>query len=303
VAFSPDGKLLASGGGGHTVRLWDMAEGQEPVSLAGHDQSVSSVAFSPDGRRLASGSRDWTVKLWDLAGRQEVSTLKIHAGMVDAVAFSPDGKLLASGADNTVRLWEAPRTLPDVWVRRRAFRLVQTLFDELVRKADVLDRIRGDDALGERLRQEALSLAERYAQDPEALDDASTKVVRQPGADEAAYRRALLQAEEACRLSPDNDDYLDTLAAARYRVGQYAQAVDTLARSVKIKAGRDEAPDPWCLAFLAMAHHQLGHVEEARAFLARLREALKQPEVAEDDRARALLLEAEALIEGKSSKP
>jgi WD40 repeat protein len=104
VAFSPDGKTIATGSFDNTVKLWNL-EGKELQTFKGHSNSVLSVAFSPDGKTIASGSKDNTVKLWNLEGK-ELQTFKGHSNSVWSVAFSPDGKTIASGSkDNTVKLW------------------------------------------------------------------------------------------------------------------------------------------------------------------------------------------------------
>jgi len=107
VAFSPDGRYLASGSLDATVKLWEVAEGHEARTLAGHRDMVTSVAFSPNGRYLASGGIDETIKIWEVDTGREPRTLTGHASEVNSVSFSPDGRYLASGSlDGTVRLWE-----------------------------------------------------------------------------------------------------------------------------------------------------------------------------------------------------
>jgi WD40 repeat protein/serine/threonine protein kinase len=114
LAFSPDGKRLASGEGPGpyevkpspaVVKVWDAQTGQELGTLKGHGYPVVSVAFSPDGKRLASVSRDQTVKVWDALTGKELLSLKgsTPGGPWVSVAFSPDGKRLAGSG----RVWDA----------------------------------------------------------------------------------------------------------------------------------------------------------------------------------------------------
>src|SRR5689334_1715478 len=83
VAFSPDGKLLASGDFEKIIKLWDFASGKELRELKGHTGPVYCVAFTPDGKTLASSSHDQTIRLWDVADGKMIRELKGHTGIVD----------------------------------------------------------------------------------------------------------------------------------------------------------------------------------------------------------------------------
>ncbi|MEW6355779.1 MAG: WD40 repeat domain-containing protein [Planctomycetota bacterium] len=108
LAYSPDGKLLASVGRDQLIHIWYVGNGREICALKGHQKDTNAVAFSRDGTRLASGGADKTLILWDVRTGQMIRKLERHSDGIMALCFSPDGRYLASaGADLAVRIWEA----------------------------------------------------------------------------------------------------------------------------------------------------------------------------------------------------
>jgi DNA-binding beta-propeller fold protein YncE len=107
MAFAPDGKTIATAGRDKVVRLWNIATGQEILSIVGHADAVRDVDFSPDGKTVATASADGTARLWDASTGQEVRRFVGHTSDVLQVVFSPDGQYVATSSnDGTARLWD-----------------------------------------------------------------------------------------------------------------------------------------------------------------------------------------------------
>jgi WD40 repeat protein len=121
VILSPEGnRIITVGDKDNTIKVWDLATGEELKRLQGHENIINALAVSPDGRHIASGSDDKTIKLWDAQTGTEVMTLHGHQAPVYALAFSPDGKQIASGSysnDATIILWDAQTGAKQITLR------------------------------------------------------------------------------------------------------------------------------------------------------------------------------------------
>jgi len=292
LSVSGDGRRIASGSDDGTVRLWNASSGQAIATLRGHDAAVFAVAFSPDSSRLISGGGDGAVRLWDIATHEPILVLRGHQGSIKSVAFTPDGSRIVSGSgDGTVRVWES-----SLVHGADAALLVGRLRAALRFSSDVVDRVRTDSTLDSDLRTAALAIAEARGDDPSVLNQESWRAVKAsglvPGAYEVALRRALLANEAA----PWNLPFIQTLGAAYYRLNRYEECLRTMAQAAGLRYppgpnGRTE-PGPFEIVFSAMAHHRLGHRDDARAALDQVRPMLSP----RDADQQTLFEEATALI-------
>ena len=109
VAYSPvNSKLIASAGGGHAIKLWDLEEDTVTI-LGNHTKTINAIAFSPDGKKLVSGSDDYTIKLWDIEKQSQIVTLRhttdFAQSQIKEISFSPNGQMFAT-AGYHVKLWD-----------------------------------------------------------------------------------------------------------------------------------------------------------------------------------------------------
>jgi WD40 repeat protein len=128
IAFSPDGKILASGGAlnegmdhSPTIKLWDVRTGKDIRTITGHNGGIYSVSFSPNGKILASGARNGAVKLWDLSNGHALRSIIDNPKTTNAigqvsVAFGADGRMLFTGSesDHTSGEWQSRIRIWDV---------------------------------------------------------------------------------------------------------------------------------------------------------------------------------------------
>jgi WD40 repeat protein len=106
MAFSPDSKMLATGGFDRLIRLWDIKTGKIVHTLAGHSDRLSSLTFSLNGKTLFSGSWDQTIKAWQLETGEEISSIKVQSGKIQTMAISSNHQTLVSGSDDgRIGIW------------------------------------------------------------------------------------------------------------------------------------------------------------------------------------------------------
>ncbi|MFC1765649.1 protein kinase [Planctomycetota bacterium] len=278
VVFSPDGKRIAAAD--RPPRIWDVATGKELMTLRGHGDTVVSIAFSPDGRRLVTGSQDGTARVWDSLTGDELITLRVGSTVTGGV-FSPDGKSIAGGTlGKTILLWESAAPV-DGYGPRKTTATAKDSVDELHETHglyhDVIEKLKVDTTLDEPVRKAALQIANaRKGEDAEMLVKEGWEMVSSADKDIDAYRSIVDKAQKVALSEPENASVLKILGVGQYRVGAYAEALDTLKHAEKMRADNNPESNPVPLAFMAMALYQLGQVDEGRFIVRPLRDSFEE---------------------------
>jgi tetratricopeptide (TPR) repeat protein len=303
IAFSPDGRRIATTSYDRTVKLWDTATGREVFTLQGHTGGVVLLVFSPDGRRIVSGGLDVAARVWDATPlpaevlqaqesryqqkQKELQALRDPRGDPEAKEY------VARNNDH------AQVSRRDMSAARMAKWVEYDPNNLSLRYLHVLTLLEAGNRAGVRRAREDLLKRFGKTTDPEQAKSVARYCV--PAPDAVADQEALVRlAECALAIHPERgkerSDALTTLRAALYRAGQFEEAIRRLDESIQT---RSDGGDPRAFAFLALAHHRLGHRDQAERWLAKLLSS--QPKEGfefslDDKEIRVLCREAESLI-------
>jgi Flp pilus assembly protein TadD len=206
-----------------------------------------------------------------------------------SIAFSPDGTGLAAGTQNNQALVYDARPLTDelraelndvnrvesMVAENVAGNLVDSLFEKYLLRTDVIAALKADTTISESVRNKATDWAHKRHGSLRQLNNRSWSVVSKAGLTADQYQLALRYAEGARELAPDDGPILNTLGVAQYRIGKYAEAVATLFRSDELNSKSNDGSEPADIAFLAIAHFQLGHTDRAHKLLEQLRQLMQ----------------------------
>ena len=257
----------------NSLYIHDLKSGEHTHTLVGPGQPTLLDAFQ-DGSRILSGNWDGTISVWSPT-RGEVLTLPAHGDIVHEVEVSPGGTTLASfSSDGTLRLWNAAPLEDRMQARRRASgrslhreearRRVDDLFATEVHKAAAIRALTEDAALEPHRRDAALLEARVRADTASDLLERIVPIVSTPNQTPTTYLRALEAAETVLVRIPEEGRAFELLAAAQFRMGQFARARETFERGEELRRTTGVEASPGGLFIQAMAVHQLGEPQEAR---------------------------------------
>jgi WD40 repeat protein/lipoprotein NlpI/tRNA A-37 threonylcarbamoyl transferase component Bud32 len=237
VAFSHDGKYLATAGADYVVHIWDIKGQSRLRSLNGHAGSVTSLAFSPDDSRLATASYDTTVRLWDTDSGRELLVLKGHRAGLNQIAFRPDGAALASvSSDGKTLIWQFPD--PAAPSDRLAKYFADQFVEDLVFNEDIQSAIKSRDDWSQSFRAAVWDSVADRGTVPSEASAKLWQLLRRDDNSPSDIARLLRTAERLHRRLPNDLVARRCLAFALYYSGR---AQDALTVVNKINGDDEDA--------------------------------------------------------------
>jgi WD40 repeat protein/serine/threonine protein kinase len=312
LAFSPDGDRLALANC-NKLLIWDAQIGQQLMALSGFEGCLCKLAFNPTGQILAAASNIGKVYVWDttpldvrlLTCRDALSAVNSLYGN----GLSETDVMTCIRSDQTIseEVRQEALSLATLQgrslLREQAHRLVHSLFFRPRFREEVLKELQSDPSLSEPLRRQALEIARDYPEQPAQFQVHSLETTLPTWATADQYRRALAEAEAACRLQPRVGLNWTTLGAAHYRLANYAEAVRALTQALELNRADAEVCPVVDLTFLAMAQHRQGRVDEAKKTMNRLRATLTDPRWSSQKAFKAFARQAEMVVEASPQNP
>jgi WD40 repeat protein/serine/threonine protein kinase len=268
IAFSPDGRRLATADSDSLVTLWEATEPAPKVALARQARSLTGLLFDRDPPPSLGEAR-----------------ARIRANLTIDDNLRRTALNCASAMAHDV-------------TRRQAEKVVANLLNEAKFPDEVIGSLGADAGLGDGVRQEAIRLAKGAVVRTHALANQAWETARRPDAPASHYALAERRAEVVCGLIPHESRYWTILGLARYRLGRDQESVTAAAQAQALLAGLAKNAVPANEAVLAMALQRLNRHDAARAAFLRLEETMKQPQWMRDRSAQALFDEAACVFHG-----
>jgi WD40 repeat protein len=288
--FLPDGRLLVGGDEGEIWVFRDPPEAEPERTLRSGSRSLLGVRAVADGRRLLSHDREGVLTIWDVESWEVLRTLpaEIYSG---PLVVEPGGRWLVRHVGERWAVWDL-RPLDEALARRQeAFALVDHLAGRCVDRADLLRLVRTHPAVADEVRSEALALAERYDEDPAALQWEVFDVACDSGRSAEAYAEQLARADRTIRALPDQPVPLLARAALRLRLDQSGLTEDLRAAEERLPRVAS-VERVWLVRLQALEVAKKKRAAEARALTAKADSVLPGG----DPRGDALKMEALSLI-------
>ena len=287
LCYGLDGTQFIAGCLDSSVQVWTLG-GQLLRKLESHRYGVRSVDLAPNGKRLVTRSHDGSMILWNTEHWSTSLTLisvpssgsPVFTSSIGDASFAPDGMRILTSEGVIAEIWE---TAPSA-TRHNSMKsakgvgdFVNELFEDYANPLDIIKSINADTTISGELRRAALRRVLLTASDPELQAERAWETVMKSNASAKGYANALVLAELAYDLEPDNLNFRGAWAAALYRAGRYEEALGILTELEELEWSTDTEPHPAGSIFLAMAAYQLGDDALAEKTLAELEPLMTRP--------------------------
>ena len=300
LVFSPDGSRLVSGGSDRTVRAWSVPGGAALATRIGVGLEVSAVGFSAEGSRLVTAHGEGPLLVWDAVELELLTSLGGGRGHVVWAGFTTDGRALtAVSRKNAVIRFQTHRDRQQshALLESQDARAVLERIEAVLPSKRVAEQLLARNDLSPAVARRAAAMIDARGDHILMLNSAAWGAVLTPGQAEPVVLRALEQSSVAVEANPNAWHLWNTLALARYRVGDFEGALSASMRCEELQQAARATDHPFDELIRAMILAALGRTDEARVLLDAVRPALARDPFRLDHEVWGLLGEADAWVD------